>query len=138
MPLPIRYLREIREIDGVESAVNMNWFGAKHPVREDEFFANMATDPKVFLDVYNEIKLGPGQGENWAQNRKGAIVGADSKVAAKQDYLDVTLSFDGPWVLGKRMQPTINPTKIGKLLIIRPDRPPKNRQKLTLLRIFAA
>ncbi len=81
MPLPIRYLREIREIEGIESAVNMNWFGGKHPIREEEFFANMATDPKEFLNVYNEIELGPGQAENWAQNRKGAIVG---RVLAKK------------------------------------------------------
>ncbi len=75
MPLPIRYLQDVRQIEGVESAVNMNWFGAKHATREREFFANMATDPKAFLDVYREVDLPAAQAEAWIQNRKGAVVG---------------------------------------------------------------
>jgi putative ABC transport system permease protein len=79
--LPKRYLEEVRQIDGVRSAVAMSWFGAKHPTLENEFFANMAVQPESFFEVYNEVLVPEDQKESWKQNRKGAIVG---RVLAKK------------------------------------------------------
>jgi putative ABC transport system permease protein len=81
MWLPKRYVEDVRQIPGVQSVTWMNWFGAKLPGKEDQFFANMATDPKSFLDVYDEVSLPPEQKAKWLDNRQGAIVG---QVLARQ------------------------------------------------------
>jgi putative ABC transport system permease protein len=75
MTLPRRYVEEIKQMPGVKAAASANWFGAKYPKKEDEFFATIAVDPEDFLTVYDEIKLPPAQREAWKQNRRGAIVG---------------------------------------------------------------
>ncbi len=81
MPLPQRYVEEVREIPGVRNAMGMQWFGAKHPTREEEFFATMAVEPERLFDIYTEMKVPQDQIESWKQNRKGAIVG---RVLAKK------------------------------------------------------
>jgi putative ABC transport system permease protein len=75
MPLPRRYLQEVRDIPGVKSAALANWFGGKDPKHETEFFATLAVEPKDFLQVYDEISVPPEQAESWFQNKTGAIVG---------------------------------------------------------------
>jgi putative ABC transport system permease protein len=75
MPLPLRYMQEIREIPGVKAVSHAQWFGAKDPKHEDEFFGNFAVVPEDFLEVYDEISVPPDQKEGWFQNRKGALVG---------------------------------------------------------------
>jgi putative ABC transport system permease protein len=75
MPLPKRYLEEIRQIPGIKSAAGANWFGAKDPKHETEFFGNFAVDPKAYLEVYDEIIIPPEQREAWFQNKQGAVVG---------------------------------------------------------------
>jgi putative ABC transport system permease protein len=65
----------------VKDVTWMNWFGAKDPKNEQEFFATIAVDPKTFLEVYDEIVVPPDQIESWMQNRRGAVVG---DVLAKQ------------------------------------------------------
>jgi putative ABC transport system permease protein len=75
IPLPKRYLEEIRQIPGVKSAAGANWFGAKDPKHENEFFGSFAVDPESYLEVYDEIIIPPEQREAWFQNKTGAVVG---------------------------------------------------------------
>lgn len=75
IPLPKRYLEEIKQIPGVKGAAGASWFGAKDPNHETEFFGSFAVDPKEYLEVYDEIIIPPEQREDWFQNRTGAVVG---------------------------------------------------------------
>jgi putative ABC transport system permease protein len=75
MPLPKRYVEEIRQIPGIKSTTWANWFGAKDPKRPDEFFATLAVDPETFLDVYQEMSVKPAEKAAWQADRRGAIVG---------------------------------------------------------------
>lgn len=76
MWMPKRYVEDIRNLPGVSGATWFNWFGGRLPGKEDQFFANMATDPQTFLQVYDEIALPPEQRAAWLEDRRGAIVGA--------------------------------------------------------------
>jgi putative ABC transport system permease protein len=75
MPLPARYVEEIRQVPGVKQVAAANWFGAKDPKKEQEFFGTIAVDAKPFLEVYDEIKVPPELVEAWMQDRQGAIIG---------------------------------------------------------------
>jgi len=75
MPLPKRYVEEVRQIPGVRLASGMNWFGAKDPKHEHEFFSTIAVDPETFLQVYDEVIAPPDQVQAWKQNRRGALIG---------------------------------------------------------------
>jgi putative ABC transport system permease protein len=75
MQLPKRYAEEIKEIPGVKQVAFANWFGAKDPKHETEFFATFAVDPEDYLAVYNEMLIDPAQKQAWFENRRGAIVG---------------------------------------------------------------
>src|SRR3954469_3697226 len=75
MPMPLRYVQEVRDIPGVKSAASANWFGGKDPKHDREFFATIAVKPKDFLEVYDEIALPAEQREVWFQTKTGAIIG---------------------------------------------------------------
>ncbi|MBK6691400.1 MAG: FtsX-like permease family protein [Myxococcales bacterium] len=77
MQLPKRYIDTIRETPGVKKATWMNWFGARDPKRPDDFFANMAVDPKTFLEVYDEVVVADADKQRWYEDRQGAIIGAN-------------------------------------------------------------
>lgn len=81
MPMPKRYFEDVRQVPGVKKATFINWFGAKHPTRDREFFANMAVDPATFFDVYDDMVVPPAELAAWKADRQGAIVG---KALAKQ------------------------------------------------------
>jgi len=76
MPLPKRYFEDVRQVPGVKKATYINWFGAKHPTRDREFFANMAVDHETFFDVYDDMVVPPAELAAWKQDRQGAIIGA--------------------------------------------------------------
>jgi putative ABC transport system permease protein len=76
MSLPVRYVEDIRRLPEVKYASHFNWFGARLPDHEDDFFANIATDPETFFKVYDEIEVPEAQKQAWLQDRKGALVGA--------------------------------------------------------------
>jgi putative ABC transport system permease protein len=74
MPMPGKYASEVAALDQIKQSSAAHWFGGKDPNRPDEFFGSMAVD-KSFLDVYDEVALGPGEKEGWFEDRTGAIVG---------------------------------------------------------------
>ncbi len=75
MPLPARYVEEIRQVPGVTEVAAANWFGAKDPNHEQDFFSTIAVEPEDFLKVYDEIKLPADQKAAWEEDRQGAIIG---------------------------------------------------------------
>lgn len=79
VPLPKRYFEHFDgsrdPIPGVVKATYSNWFGGRHPVRKQEFFANLAVDPDSFFEVYSDMAVPPEQLQAWKENRRGAIIG---------------------------------------------------------------
>lgn len=77
VPLPIKYVQQIREMDGVTGVSYMNWFGGKDPKHEHEFFATMAVDHRTVLSVYDEIDVPEEQKAAWMadSNKQGVLVG---------------------------------------------------------------
>lgn len=75
VPLPKRYLETIRSVPGVVDSCYANWFGAKDPNHEREFFASMAVQTQSFFSVFDEIVVSPADKERWLSDRKGALVG---------------------------------------------------------------
>ena len=75
MPMPRRYLQEVKGIPGVKSTASANWFGGKDPKHDRDFFATIAVEPKDFLEVYDEILLPQDQRDTWFQTKTGAIIG---------------------------------------------------------------
>lgn len=75
MTLPKRYVDDARNIEGVRQVSYMNWFGARDPRDENDFFATMAVDGPTILKVYDEIKVSKEDYERWMQDRQGAIIG---------------------------------------------------------------
>jgi putative ABC transport system permease protein len=59
----------------VKKSMHANWFGAKDPKHENEFFATIAVESDTFFDVYDEIQVPPDQKEAWFQTKTGALVG---------------------------------------------------------------
>lgn len=74
--IPRRYVDEIRQVPGVEGASHFNWFGGRLASDENAFFANMATDPETFFDVYDEVSVSEDERRAWIEDRQGAIIGA--------------------------------------------------------------
>jgi putative ABC transport system permease protein len=75
MPLPKKYMEEVRQMPGVSAAAYASWFGGKYPKADTEFFGSMAAEPEDLLKVYDELKVKPAEIEAWKQNRRGALVG---------------------------------------------------------------
>ena len=75
MTLPKRYAEEIAQVPGVKAVAYANWFGAKNPKDESDFFGTIATNPQGLLDVYHEIQTPPEQKQAWFENRRGALIG---------------------------------------------------------------
>lgn len=79
MDLPRTYFEELDgtrgTVPGVKAVTYQNWFGGKHPVREQDFFATLAVDSDTFFDVYSDMEVPPEQLAAWKENRQGAIIG---------------------------------------------------------------
>ncbi len=101
MQLPKRYAEEIKQIPGVTAVCYANWFGAKDPKNETDFFATIATDPAALLNVYSEIKTPEAQKQAFLADRQGALVG--DALAKKKGWKvgdRITLSgtiYPGDW-----------------------------------------
>ena len=72
--LPLNYKQRVEAVPGVKEVVMNWWFGGIYRDPKN-FFANIATEPQAFLDVYPEFMLPPDQKEKWLHDRRGAIVG---------------------------------------------------------------
>jgi putative ABC transport system permease protein len=110
MDLPRTYFEELDgtrgSVPGVKAVTYQNWFGGKHPVREQEFFANIAVDTDTFFDVYSDMEVPPDQLAAWKEDRQGAIIG---EALAKQfgwsvgdDITLVGTIYPGEWKLTVR------------------------------------
>jgi len=101
MTLPKRYAEEIKQVPGVTKVAYFNWFGAKDPKDENDFFATIATDPHDLFEVYDELKVPAEQKQSFFENRRGAVVG--DSLAKKKGWKvgdKVTLKgtiFPGDW-----------------------------------------
>lgn len=105
MDLPRTYFEELDgtrgTVPGIKAVTYQNWFGAKHPVREQEFFANVAVDTDTFFDVYSDMAVPPEQLAAWKDDRQGAIIGeALAKQFGWEVGDEVTLAgtiYPGDW-----------------------------------------
>lgn len=118
MQLPKRYAEEIATVPGVTAVAWANWFGAKDPKNEQDFFATIATDPKSLLNVYSEIKTTAPEKEAWFEDRQGALVG--DALAKKKGWKvgdKVTLSgtiYPGDWTFNVRGIYTTTTTNVDR------------------------
>ncbi len=105
MDLPRTYFDELDgtrgSVPGVKAATYQSWFGAKHPVREQEFFATIAVDTDTFFQVYEDMEVPAEQLAAWKEDRQGAIIG---EALAKQfgwsvgdDVTLVGTIYPGDW-----------------------------------------
>src|SRR6202044_1371345 len=62
--LPINYKQRVAAIPGVQEVVANAWFGGVYRDPKN-FFANFATEPAAYLDMYPEVMLPPDQKEKW-------------------------------------------------------------------------
>jgi putative ABC transport system permease protein len=75
MALPKRYVEDVRQAPHVKLVTWANWFGAKDPKHDREFFSTLGVDSTTYFDVYEEMKVPAEQLETWKHDRQGAIVG---------------------------------------------------------------
>src|ERR1700690_1105899 len=77
-PLPGFYREKIRALPGVVAIVPNSWFGGLYKDNKQEnFFAQFATDPDEFPKVYPEMEIPPDQLAAWQRDRAGVIVNED-------------------------------------------------------------
>ncbi len=81
MPLPRRYAHDVAEARSPSGqkltrlTTFSNWFGAKDPKHEHEFFATLAIDSSTYFQVYDEVQIPKDQLDAYMKDRSGAIVG---------------------------------------------------------------
>lgn len=75
MSLPLKYITQVREVEGVSGASYANWFGAKDPLKRVQFFAGFAVDKDSFFEVANEMVVDPKQLAEWKTTKNGVIIG---------------------------------------------------------------
>jgi putative ABC transport system permease protein len=75
MELPKRYVEDVRNAPHVKEVTWSNWFGAKDPKHDREFFATLAVDSASYFKVYDEMKVPPDQMETFQHDKQGCIVG---------------------------------------------------------------
>ncbi|MGC3982369.1 MAG: ABC transporter permease [Steroidobacteraceae bacterium] len=74
-PLPRSYLERIRALEGVRSAVSLNWFGGYYKDEKTQIFSYPVLGEEALEDVYPEITVDATQRKNWMSDRSGALVG---------------------------------------------------------------
>jgi putative ABC transport system permease protein len=75
MPLPRRYVEDVRNAPHVKDVTWASWFGGKDPKHDREFFSTLAVDSDSYLGIYNEVVVPPDHLEAWKHDKQGAIVG---------------------------------------------------------------
>lgn len=72
--LPLNYKAKIAGIPGIKQTVMNAWFGGIYRDPKN-FFANFATEPEAFLQIFPEVILPPDQKERWMHDQRGCIIG---------------------------------------------------------------
>jgi putative ABC transport system permease protein len=75
MSLPKRYVTDVASSPHVTETTWANWFGAKDPKHDREFFSTLAVDNTTYFKVYSELSVPPDQLETFQHDKQGAIVG---------------------------------------------------------------
>jgi putative ABC transport system permease protein len=75
MTLPRHFVEEVRQSPHIKQATWANWFGAKDPKHDREFFTTLAADAASYFEVYDEMKVPSDQMDTWKHDRRGAIAG---------------------------------------------------------------
>jgi putative ABC transport system permease protein len=75
--MPESYEPKLREVEGIENVCRWNWFGGYYQ-DPSNFFAQFATDPASFLDMYPEVEIVEGSREEFERERTACIVGVDT------------------------------------------------------------
>src|SRR5215831_3722240 len=100
--VPEHYREKIRSLNGVKNVVPQQWFGGtyKDP-NKDKQFAQFATDPEEFFEVYRDFHIAPEQLDAWKKDRAGCVV-------------DSELANEHGWKIGDRilLKGTIFPTDL--------------------------
>lgn len=73
-PLPQSYEAQIEQIDGVDDATQLAWFGGIYKDEKTQF-AQIAVEPEEFLQMYPEYLITPAAKTQWLATRTGAIAG---------------------------------------------------------------
>ncbi len=72
--LPISYVAQINQIEGVEAVTHATWFGGYYQQARNQF-AQFPVDAESYLKVYPELVLADEEKSAWLRNRTGAIIG---------------------------------------------------------------
>src|SRR5688572_4036635 len=75
MPLPKRYIDEIRKVPGIQAATWAVWFGGKDPQERTPFIAAFGADHDSWFEVMDEMQVEPAKLAEWKQTPNGAILG---------------------------------------------------------------
>jgi putative ABC transport system permease protein len=73
-PLPVTYAERIRSVEGVMSAVRVNWFGGIY-IDKRNFFPQFAVDAPAYFRLYPEFRVDPQEMKAFLVDRKGCVVG---------------------------------------------------------------
>lgn len=77
-PLPLRYVDEIRQIEGVRTVTGVRWAGFGVAGKEGTFFGSFAVQPGPFLDIHvRQLMIPPEQRRAFLQSPRGALVSRD-------------------------------------------------------------
>jgi putative ABC transport system permease protein len=75
MSMPVKYIDEVRQVEGVASATYASWFGARDPLKRVKFFAGFAVDKDSFFEVSKEMSVDPKELADWKATKTGVIIG---------------------------------------------------------------
>ncbi len=85
LSMPSSYREKIASVPGVANVAPINGFdGAYKSGEGKDNFGQFGTDPKTFLDIYQDIQLPPDQVDAWQRDPSGAIASID--LARKLDW----------------------------------------------------
>ncbi len=84
MSLPKRYVADVSSAPHVTMSTWANWFGAKDPKHDREFFSTLAVDNATYFSVYSELKVPAEELETFQHDKQGAVVG--DVLARKLDW----------------------------------------------------
>lgn len=74
--LPEAYKDRIASVPGVEAVAHANWFGGYYQEPRNQQYAQFPVIPYDYFALYPEFEMPDEQLAAWAENRQGAVVGA--------------------------------------------------------------